>query len=82
VICQHFAERRSSVAIACLVALASEPLDNRIAKLSLNNLNLAVEVSQTALLINKGEKEPEVIYQLNQIFQLVIDSMCYCCQIL
>ncbi|MFB2876174.1 PAS domain-containing protein [Floridanema aerugineum] len=78
VICQHFAERRSSVAIACLAALASEPLDKRIAKLSLNNLNLAVEVSQTALLINKGEKEPEVIYQLNQILQLVIDSIPQC----
>lgn len=77
-ICKHFADRRAKVAIACLAELASESLDSRIAKLSPNKLNLAVEVSYTNLLISKAEKASETLAQFNQIFQLVIDNIPQC----
>lgn len=72
-ICKHFALRRSSVAIACLAALASESLPKRISKLSPNYYPLDVEVLRAISLITKAEKASEALAQLNQIFQLVID---------
>lgn len=77
-ICQHFAERRSSLAIACLAALAKESLSKRIAKLSPNHHDIDVELSRTISVITNAEKASEELAQLNQTFQLVIDSIPHC----